>query len=63
MTNFLIFALLIGVALFGFGVLNLMAQGMSDSPGTSDPRGSCLAIVVGVVVFVVAAITMIVRLF
>lgn len=63
MTTILIIAVLFGILLVLFGAFSLFGQGMSDSPGTSDPRGSCLAMAIGVVVFVGAIVALIVRAF
>jgi hypothetical protein len=63
MTTLLICALLCGIGLVLFGIFYVFAQGMSDSPGTSDPRGGCVAAVVGAVMFIAALVTLIVRAF
>jgi len=61
MTTILIIALLLGILLVLGGAFSLFAQGMSDSPSESDPRGSCLVIAGGTVLFLGSVITLIVR--
>jgi len=63
MTTILICALLLGILLVLGGAFSLFAQGMSDSPGTSDPRGSRLVAVAGIALFIGSVIAIIARLF